>query len=92
MDQADVLLSFGAEFLETWLSPVEYARKFKAMHALSSGNKGLFVTVSPHQSLSGANADYWMACKPGSEAAVALAPVAESGAGCLSMTGRKTLY
>ncbi len=72
MDQADVLLSFGAEFLETWLSPVEYARKFKAMHALSSGNKGLFVTVSPHQSLSGANADYWLACKPGSEATVAL--------------------
>jgi molybdopterin-containing oxidoreductase family iron-sulfur binding subunit len=72
MEQADTLLSFGAEFLETWLSPVEYARKFKAMHALSSGNKGLFVTVSPHQSLSGANADYWLACKPGSEATVTL--------------------
>ncbi len=33
MEQADVLLGFGAEFLETWLSPVEYAWKFKAMHA-----------------------------------------------------------
>ena len=29
MERADVLLSFGADFLETWLSPVEYARKFK---------------------------------------------------------------
>ena len=28
---ADILVSFGADFLETWLSPVEYAWKFKLM-------------------------------------------------------------
>ncbi|MEE4600457.1 MAG: hypothetical protein V2J65_04190, partial [Desulfobacteraceae bacterium] len=39
MDQADVLVSFGADFLETWLSPVEYAWKFKAMHAVKDRNK-----------------------------------------------------
>jgi molybdopterin-containing oxidoreductase family iron-sulfur binding subunit len=78
MDQADVLLSFGAEFLETWLSPVEYARKFKAMHALSQGQKGLFFCVSPYQSLTGANADHWLACKPGSEAIVALGLVRQA--------------
>ena len=70
MDQADVLLGFGADFLETWLSPVEYARKFKAMHRLSNGRKGVFVQVSPFQSLTGANADRWIACRPGTECAV----------------------
>ena len=40
MDAADVLVSFGAEFLETWLSPVEYAWKFKAMHAVRGSEKG----------------------------------------------------
>jgi len=72
MDQADILVSFGADFLETWLSPVEYAWKFKAMHALKDGNKNLFFQVSPYQSLTGANADHWLACNPGSEAVIAL--------------------
>ncbi|MBR9987480.1 MAG: 4Fe-4S dicluster domain-containing protein [Desulfosarcina sp.] len=70
MDQADVLVGFGADFLETWLSPVEYARKFTAMHMLSDGSKGVFVQISPFQSLTGANADRWIGCRPGTEAAV----------------------
>ncbi|MEE8398067.1 MAG: hypothetical protein V3S89_03615, partial [Desulfobacterales bacterium] len=47
MEKADVLVSFGADFLETWLSPVEYTRKFKAMHALGDDGKGLFLHISP---------------------------------------------
>ena len=70
MDRADVLIGFGADFLETWLSPVEYARKFKDMHALQNGKKGVFIQVSPFQSLTAANADRWLACLPGGEAAV----------------------
>jgi molybdopterin-containing oxidoreductase family iron-sulfur binding subunit len=72
MDKADLLVGFGADFLETWLSPVEYARKFKAMHAFADGGKGCFVHVSAYQSLTAANADQWLACRPGSEIAVAL--------------------
>ena len=78
MQQADVLVSFGADFLETWLSPVEYARKFKAMHALKEDQKAPFYHVSPVQSLTGANADYWMACNPGSESIVALGLVRQA--------------
>jgi molybdopterin-containing oxidoreductase family iron-sulfur binding subunit len=48
INEADFLVSFGADFLETWLSPVEYARKFKDMHALRGQNKSLFFHVSPH--------------------------------------------
>jgi anaerobic selenocysteine-containing dehydrogenase/Fe-S-cluster-containing dehydrogenase component len=77
MDQADALVSFGADFLETWLSPVEYARKFKDMHALQAGRKGAFVHISPYRSLTGANADLWLACRPGSQAVVALALIGE---------------
>ncbi len=77
VDQADALVSFGADFLETWLSPVEYARKFKDMHALQAGRKGVFVHISPHRSLTGANADLWLACRPGSQAVVALALLGE---------------
>jgi anaerobic selenocysteine-containing dehydrogenase/Fe-S-cluster-containing dehydrogenase component len=72
MDQADVLIGFGADFIETWLSPVEYARKFKAMHAWADGQKGLFIQISPFESLTGINSDRWIGCRPGSEAAVIL--------------------
>ncbi len=72
MEQADLLVGFGADFLETWLSPVEYARKFAAMHAIRDGKKGLFVQVSPYQSLTAANADKWFGCRPGTEAAVVM--------------------
>ena len=75
MDRADLLLGFGADFLETWLSPVEYARKFKSMHLLTEGGKGVFIQVSPFQSLTGANADRWIGCRPGTEAAVLMGQI-----------------
>ncbi len=78
MEKADMLVSFGADFVETWLSPVEYARKFKTMHALRDGEKGLFFHVSPYQSLTAANADQWLSCKPSSEASVALGLIHEA--------------
>ncbi|MFO7708386.1 MAG: 4Fe-4S dicluster domain-containing protein [Desulfobacterales bacterium] len=72
LQDADLLVSFGADFLETWLSPVEYAWKFKAMHALRGSEKGAFIHIGPCQALTGANADHWLACAPGGEAAIAL--------------------
>jgi len=77
IEDTDVLVGFGAEFLETWLSPVEYAWKFKAMHALQGKTKGQFFHVGPHQSLTCANADLWVACHPGGEAIVALGLIRE---------------
>ncbi|MHC1743660.1 MAG: 4Fe-4S dicluster domain-containing protein [Syntrophobacteraceae bacterium] len=79
IDAADVLVSFGAEFLETWLSPVEYARLFKAMHAVSDGGrKGMSFCIAPYQSLTAANADRWLSCHPGSEAFLALGLIREA--------------
>jgi len=78
MENADLLISCGADFLETWLSPVEYARKFKAMHALKNGQKSLFLHISPYQTLTGANADLWVPCHPGGEAAIVLGLINET--------------
>jgi anaerobic selenocysteine-containing dehydrogenase/Fe-S-cluster-containing dehydrogenase component len=78
LEKADLLISFGADFLETWLSPVAYAAGFKAMHGLKDGKKGRFFHISPFQSLTAANADRWLCCKPGSEAIPALGLIRES--------------
>ena len=74
MDDAELIVSFGADFLETWLSPVEYGRSFTRAHAVDSDdNKGRFVFLSPRLSLTGQNADEWFPIQAGSEAVVALA-------------------
>ncbi len=74
LDEADLIVSFGADFLETWLSPVEYGRSFTHAHAVDADdNKGRFVFLSPRLSLTGQNADEWVPLQPGSEAVVALA-------------------
>lgn len=76
LENADFLLGLGGDFLGTWLAPVAYARAFKAMHAVHDAGKGGFWQVSAYQNLTGANADAWLACRPGSEAALALALLA----------------
>ena len=78
MDRADCLVSLGADFLETWLSPVEYAWKFKAIHGLRDDAKAPFFHVAPFLSLTGVNADAWISCRPGAEAAVALGAIREA--------------
>ena len=72
IEEADLLISFGADFLETWLSPVSYAGQFKKMHKEADGKKGFFFQVGPYRSLTGANADKWISCNPGSETIIAL--------------------
>jgi molybdopterin-containing oxidoreductase family iron-sulfur binding subunit len=83
IEEARLLVSFGADFLESWLSPVRDARGFARMSGVDEqGGKGRFVFVGPRLSLTGQNADEWMPIQPGSEALVALAMAnVVSGAG-----------
>jgi molybdopterin-containing oxidoreductase family iron-sulfur binding subunit len=67
------LLSFGADFLETWLSPVGHAAGLARLHAFENGRAGTFVQVEPRLSMTGANADEWLRNAPGSEGLLALA-------------------
>ena len=72
--QARLIFSFGADFLETWLSPVEYHRGFAQMAGVDEhGSKGRMVFLAPRLSLTGQNSDEWVPLRAGSEAAVALA-------------------
>jgi molybdopterin-containing oxidoreductase family iron-sulfur binding subunit len=72
IDHSDFLISFGADFLETWLSPVEYARQFAAFRELGESGKKPFVYVGPRLSLTAANADLWIPVHPDEEYVVAL--------------------
>ncbi|MBI5709159.1 MAG: molybdopterin-dependent oxidoreductase [Candidatus Eisenbacteria bacterium] len=68
--RAQMVVSFGADFLETFGSPVAQARGFAAMRAQPQA--GWFVTVEPRLSPTGARADEWVAVRPGGELALAL--------------------
>jgi molybdopterin-containing oxidoreductase family iron-sulfur binding subunit len=72
IDQADFLISFGADFLETWISNVRFTRQFTAFHSPKQDREHLFVYVGPRLSMTGANADYWVSVPPGGERYVAL--------------------
>jgi molybdopterin-containing oxidoreductase family iron-sulfur binding subunit len=72
IDRSDFLVSFGADFLETWLSPVEYARQFSVLHDLDKAPKSTSIYVGPRLSLTGANADFWISVPPGTEYLVAV--------------------
>jgi anaerobic selenocysteine-containing dehydrogenase/Fe-S-cluster-containing dehydrogenase component len=67
------LVSFGADFLETWLSPVRYAAGFARMHGFAHEQAGTVVQVEPRLSMTGANADEWIKNAPGTEGVLALA-------------------
>jgi molybdopterin-containing oxidoreductase family iron-sulfur binding subunit len=70
--ESDYLLSFGTDFLETWLSPVGFSREFAATRQVRDGQVGKFVHIEPRLSLTAANADEWVAIRPGSEMDLAL--------------------
>src|SRR5256884_298676 len=73
---APYIVSFCADFMETWPSPVGYQNGFTRAHAFEGGRDGSmakFVSVAPRLSLTGMSADQWIAAKPGTEYMLALA-------------------
>jgi len=73
---AKYVLSFGADFLDTWLSPVSFQNGFARAHGFDGGrdaSMAKFVFVGPRMSLTGMNADEWVAALPGTEGMLALA-------------------
>ncbi|MCH8159864.1 MAG: molybdopterin-dependent oxidoreductase [Proteobacteria bacterium] len=69
---ADYLLSFGADYLATWLSPVHYSLAYGHLRQGRDGQRGRTVQIEPRMSLSGAAADEWIAARPGTEGLLAL--------------------
>ncbi len=73
LSNADVVLSFGANFLEHWLSPMAYSRGYRNMRKQEFGKRGFVVSFDSRQNITSANADLWIPVKPGSEGQAALA-------------------
>ena len=71
----DLLVSFGADFLETFGSPVGYARDHAGQRQVRNGEKARFVQIEPRLSMTGASADVWHAVPPETEGLVAAAMV-----------------
>ena len=83
--KADAVLSLGADFLGTWISPVEHARDWAKNRKVTGQGKATskdikmskFYCFEPNMSITGASADERFAVRPGDELAVALAVAGE---------------
>lgn len=80
-DKAKVIVSLGADFLGTWVSPVEFARQYATNRKIDQNNP----TMSKHYqfesflSMTGASADERYTHRPSETGAVALALAAAVG-------------
>lgn len=66
-DKADVIVSFDADFLGTWISPVEYARQYaknRRITDVENAKMSHHVQVESHMTLTGSNADNRILVKP----------------------------
>ena len=63
-DKCEMIVSFGADFLESWTSSVEYAGQFAQMHHQGSGIGGQMVYIGPKMSMTAASADEFLPNQP----------------------------
>ncbi|MFB3881548.1 MAG: molybdopterin dinucleotide binding domain-containing protein [Armatimonadota bacterium] len=73
LDKCDFVLSLGADFVETWISPVKWIRRFAETREPSNGAMSKLVYVGPRLSLTGMNADEYLLLPPGGERWLGLA-------------------
>ncbi len=66
------VLSFGADFLGTWVSPVSHSVAYGEFRQGEGRRRGLLVQVEPRFSMTAANADRWLPVRPGTEGLLAL--------------------
>ncbi len=86
-DKANVVVTFGADFLGSWISPVEYAAdwvKNRTIKDASHPKMSRLISVENGMSLTGSNADNRILIKPSEQGAAVLAlynAVAKLGGG-----------
>jgi molybdopterin-containing oxidoreductase family iron-sulfur binding subunit len=74
-DRAKTIVSIGADFLGTWLSPVEFSWQYAKGRNISAKNTEMskHYHIEPNHTISGAAADVRATCKPSEMGAVAVA-------------------
>ena len=70
-DKADLVVSLGADFLGTWLSPIEYTKQFSSRRDPEL-NMNRLIQLESNLSLTGSNADIRIQIKPSQETAILL--------------------
>ncbi len=80
-DNAKVIVSLGADFLGTWLSPIEFAKQYVKGRKIDEKAPGMnrHYQFESYMSMTGSNADIRYTHKPSESAAVALALLAAVG-------------
>ena len=90
-DRADLIVSFGADFLGTWISPVEFSRQYASKRnntSLEGKKMSRHIQFETGMSLTGTNADTRLPLKPSEEGIALLNLYAALGG---SITGTKPL-
>ncbi len=75
-DKADVIVSFNADFLGTWISPVEYATKYAEGRKIKDVKKAKMsrhIQVESAMTLTGSNADNRILVRPSEQGAAVAA-------------------
>ncbi|MFT5167333.1 MAG: MoCo/4Fe-4S cofactor protein with predicted Tat translocation signal [Saprospiraceae bacterium] len=82
-DKADVIVSIGADFLGTWISPIEYAAQYaknRKIKSVKGATMSRHIQVESGMSMTGSNADNRILVKP-SEQGAAIATLYNEVAG-----------
>ena len=90
-DKAELIVSFGADFLGTWISPLEFSRQYVSKRnnkALEGKKMSRHIQFETGMSLTGTNADARIAIKPSEEGIALLNLYAALGG---AVTGTKPL-
>jgi anaerobic selenocysteine-containing dehydrogenase len=72
LENTGFLLTFGADFLSTWVSPTRWNRGYGQFRQGEGRERGTFYHVDPRFSMTSANADRWIPIRPGWEGHLAL--------------------
>ena len=72
LENSRFILSFGADFLSTWVSPTRFNRGYGEFRQGGGRDRGMFYQIDSRFSMTAANADKWLPVRPGWEGHVAL--------------------
>lgn len=73
IENANVILSFGADFLSTWISPTRWSRGYgEFRQGAERDHRGTLYHVDSRFSMTAANADRWIPISPGWEGHLAM--------------------
>lgn len=87
INKAKVVLSFGADFLGAWVSPVHFSQQYAQFRKGVDGQRGVLVQIESKMTLTGANADRWLVVRPGTEGILALGIINALGSHGVKLPG-----